>query len=79
MLYFYKTMSSPEKDSKVWEEVKPAMLGFIGLFLILTSVATPFVIPSFFTGAEGVVISSATSLASALTGGLIWYKFRKLD
>jgi|GEM_PF-927503 len=70
-------MSDPKQDSSVWEEVKPAVLGFIGLFLILTSVATPVTIFLLFPGAEGVVIGSAASLASALTGGLIWYKFRK--
>lgn len=78
MLYFYKAM--PDfKNSNGWDELKPAVLGFIGMFLITSSVFAPFVIPPFFPGAEGVVIGSATSLASALTGSLIWYKFRKSD
>ncbi len=72
-------MSNSEQDSSAWEELKPAVFGFIGLFLMITSIAAPFVISSFFTGAEGVVLGSATSLASALTGSLIWYKFRKSD
>jgi len=67
------------KNSNGWDELKPALFGFIGLFLMITSIADPFVISSFFTGAEGVVLGSATSLASALTGSLIWYKFRKSD
>ena len=72
-------MSNLKQNSNIWEDAKPAVFGFIGLFLILASVATPFVIPTLFPGAEGVVIGSATSLASALTGSWIWYKFRKLD
>ena len=79
MLYLYKAVSDPKQDASVWEEVKPAVLGFIGLFLILTSVATPFNIPLLFPGAERVVIVSATCLASALTGSWMWYKFRKSD
>jgi hypothetical protein len=67
------------KNSNGWDELKPAVFGFIGLFLILSSFPALFVIPSFFPGAEGMIIGYATSLASALTGSLIWYKFRKSD
>lgn len=67
------------KNSNGWDELKPAVFGFIGLFLIIASVASPFLIPQFFPGAEGVVIGSATSLASALTGSWVYSKFRNSD
>lgn len=72
---------SNQQDSKAtsWEEWRPVVLGFVSGFLITSSVFAPFVIPPFFPGAEGLVVGTFTSLASALTGSWLWYKFRKSD
>jgi hypothetical protein len=66
-------------NSNWWQDIKPAIIGFTGLFLIITSAISPFTLTSFFPGAEGIVISSATSLASGLTGVWLYWKFRKSE
>jgi hypothetical protein len=72
-------MSNEDKDQSWWQELKPAIYGSVGIALLISSVAAPFTIPLFLQGAEGIVIGSATSLASALAGAWLYWKFRRSE
>lgn len=72
-------MSNEDKDKSWWQELRPAIYGFVGLFLIIVSIMLPSTIPSLLSGAEGVVIGYTSSLASILTGSWLFWKFRKSE
>ena len=72
-------MSNEDKDQSWWQELKPAIFGSVGLFLLISSVAAPFTIPLLIPEAEGVVIGYVSSLVSILTGSWLYWKFRRSE